>query len=45
MVHEIEGTTLLHGCLLDQAALWSVLLKLHRLGAELLEVRAAEARS
>jgi hypothetical protein len=43
VVHEVEGTTLLIGQLLDQAALYGVLLTIRRLGLSSLSLQTSEA--
>lgn len=43
IVREPSGTTLLHGFLPDQAALFGVLFKINRLGLDLLSVKIYEA--
>ncbi len=40
--HEAVGTTVLSGMLLDQAALYGVLMKVHRLGLVLLALEGSE---
>jgi hypothetical protein len=43
IIHEVEGSTLLRGHLPDQAALYGVLLTLHRLSLTLLSLETSEA--
>jgi len=40
--HEAAGTTVLSGSLPDQAALYGVLLKIHRLGLALIGLESSE---
>lgn len=42
---EVSGRTLLHGSLLDQAALYRVLLKIRSLGFVLLSLDTCESRN
>jgi steroid delta-isomerase-like uncharacterized protein len=43
LVHDVTGTTVLRGTLRDQAALYGVLLKIHRLNVRLLSLDTIEA--
>ncbi len=43
LVHDVTGTTVLRGTLRDQAALYGVLLKIHRLNVPLLSLESVEA--
>jgi hypothetical protein len=43
IIHEVSGTTVLCGYLPDQAALYGVLLTLHRLSLTLLSLEMSEA--
>ena len=42
LTREPDGTTVIHGCVLDQAALYAVLLKLRDLGLPLVSVNQVD---
>jgi hypothetical protein len=43
--HETDGSTILSGPVIDQAALYGILLKLHNLNLSLLAVNQVEAKA